>query len=667
MKNKMLFVSLFVLLATIFASTIADAQGPKPTPPKAPGSVKSPNASAGTAFTYQGQLKSGGNAVNSSCDFQFGLYDALTGGAQIGTTQTQTNVTVSNGLFTTQIDFGAGTITGNARWLNIAVRCPAGNGSFTTLAPRQALTPAPMALALPGLYTQQNATSPNVVGGYSGNVISDTVVGGTISGGGLFGSENKVLKNHATVGGGNGNTASNWNATVSGGGINTASGNSAAVGGGWRNTASGNNAVVGGGSDNTASNLYATVGGGSDNTASNLYATVGGGTSNIASGGYAIVGGGHSNTAEADYDTVGGGYNNHALGSSSVVGGGKNNLAEKNYDTVGGGFNNYAAGSSSVVSGGWLNTASGLGATIPGGANNFAGGLYSFAAGNRARANHPGTFVWADSNNNQSNGLELNSTGTDQFLIRANGGIGVGTNAPAAQLHVSSGGASANPQMRINQTNTTDYARLRISVANANYWDIATGPSTNNAMNFFRNGTGDVMSLKPDDATNYLVMGNGARLTKGGAWTNASDRNLKTNFETVDSRAVLAQVVNLPITAWNYKAEDARVRHLGPMAQDFYAAFKLGDDDKTISTIDLDGVALSSIQGLYELAKEKDAHIASQQKQIESLETRLATLEQIARANNGNGQMDNTTNIAMAVVGVLVGIIITKSWQRGQK
>jgi hypothetical protein len=100
----------------------------------------------GTAFTYQGQLKNAGGPVNGACDFQFALFDAPTGVNQIGATQPVNGVIVSNGLFTVALDFGASAFTGQARWLEIAVRCPAGSGIYTTLTPRQALTAAPYAL-----------------------------------------------------------------------------------------------------------------------------------------------------------------------------------------------------------------------------------------------------------------------------------------------------------------------------------------------------------------------------------------------------------------------------------------------------------------------------------------------------------------------------------------
>jgi len=95
----------------------------------------------GTAFTYQGQLKHGGNPINGTCDLQFGLWDALSGGAAVGSPLDKLAVSVANGLVSIpDLDFGSSAFTGDARWLEVAVRCPAGSGSYTTLTPRQALT-----------------------------------------------------------------------------------------------------------------------------------------------------------------------------------------------------------------------------------------------------------------------------------------------------------------------------------------------------------------------------------------------------------------------------------------------------------------------------------------------------------------------------------------------
>jgi len=90
----------------------------------------------------------------------------------------------------------------------------------------------------------------------------------------------------------------------------------------------------------------------------------------------------------------------------------------------------------------------------------------------------------------------------------------------------------------------------------------------------------------------------GVRLAPGsGAWDNLSDRNAKTDFAALDEDAILAKVASLPVGEWRYKSESG-VRHVGPMAQDFYATFGVGDDDHHIASIDEDGVALAAIKAL---------------------------------------------------------------------
>lgn len=97
----------------------------------------------GTDFTYQGNLGSPGMPAVTTADLQFTLYDALTGGAQIGAMLPKDNVALVNGVFTLSLDFGAAAFSGDSRWLQVAVRSPAGTGNFTALAPRQSLSSTP--------------------------------------------------------------------------------------------------------------------------------------------------------------------------------------------------------------------------------------------------------------------------------------------------------------------------------------------------------------------------------------------------------------------------------------------------------------------------------------------------------------------------------------------
>ena len=422
------------------------------------------SAPVNSTFTYQGQLKLNGSAVNGACDFQFGLWDAASAGIQVGITQTLSAVNVVNGLFTVSLNFGANAFAGNARWLGISVRCPAGGGTYATLNPRQALTSTPYAAYSIGnwgfsgnsgtgpinfLGTTDNASltlgvsntaalrlipavdAPMVIGGYAANAVNGPGDGATIAGGGsfLYGANviSGAIVSYSTIGGGVNNRimGTAYNSTIGGGYNNIISNvisgtyaNRSTIGGGEANTISNNGATVGGGNVNKVGGQEATVSGGINNTADGDRSTIGGGGGNniLITGTYAIVGGGRINAASGYADTVSGGNLNNASHYGSSIGGGDGNTASADRATIGGGYGNLA---------------SGYGATIPGGLSNSATVSYTFAAGQQAQANHLGSFVWADSTN-----APFASTGADQFLIRANGGVGINTNAPTRALDV---------------------------------------------------------------------------------------------------------------------------------------------------------------------------------------------------------------------------------------
>jgi len=94
----------------------------------------------------------------------------------------------------------------------------------------------------------------------------------------------------------------------------------------------------------------------------------------------------------------------------------------------------------------------------------------------------------------------------------------------------------------------------------------------------------------------------------------------------VDAREILDKVTELPLSSWNFKGDNADTRHLGPMAQDFHAAFGLGNTDKGIATTDLDGVALAAIQGLNQRMKDKDREIAALRAELESMKSMIQQL-----------------------------------------
>ena len=299
-----------------------------------------------------------------------------------------------------------------------------------------------------------------------------TATSGTID----FDDENLVTTGKATIGpghnnagiyafvAGQNNTTTGWNSTVGGGRDNMAGNDGSTVGGGAYDTASGIYSTVSGGAINVASGQNSTVAGGNVNLASGDYSTVSGGAYDTASGWVSSIGGGTYNVASGDYATVGGGFHNRARGQWSVVSGGGGPTPPDS---------NSAIGDYSAIGGGQRNITSGLYASIPGGLSNTAAGSYSFAAGRRAKANHAGTFVWADQTD-----ADFASGGNDQFLIRASGGVGIGTTSPEGALDVSSTtGAFIVPRM-------TTAQRDALTPVNG----MIIYNTTANQFNFYENG-----------------------------------------------------------------------------------------------------------------------------------------------------------------------------------
>jgi len=141
--------ALFVALATA-APVVAQSM--------APGDMaEGIEAPVGTGFTYQGFLTQSGGPASGAWDFQFALFDTAVGGVQVGSTVTAGDLPVAAGVFTASLDVGVGAFGGGARWLEIRVRPGASVGAYTTLSPRQFLAPAPMALSLPNVYTDEGS------------------------------------------------------------------------------------------------------------------------------------------------------------------------------------------------------------------------------------------------------------------------------------------------------------------------------------------------------------------------------------------------------------------------------------------------------------------------------------------------------------------------------
>jgi hypothetical protein len=335
--------------------------------------------------------------------------------------------------------------------------------------------------------------------------------------------------------------------------------------------------TIAGGYRNTNTADYAAISGGEQNTASGESATVGGGEGNTASYDLATVGGGGGNTASSYATTVAGGYFNTASGYATTVGGGHHNTASGKSTTVAGGEYNTTSTNCATVGGGERNTASGHSATVAGGSGNTAGGYSATVAGgfHNTASGYVATVA----------GGEFNTAGGDYSF--------------AAGHHAMA-------------TNNGAFVW-----SSGEYYTYSWGNNT-----FTVRATGGVRFYTAGGTTNGVQLASGS-----GSWSSLSDRNAKENFQPVDCRQILERVAALPVATWNYKTQPPTIRHIGPMAQDFAAAFSVGENDHSISIVDADGVALAAIKGLYE-------ELQAQKARNDELEKRIAELERLL-ANGG--------------------------------
>jgi hypothetical protein len=329
--------------------------------------------------------------------------------------------------------------------------------------------------------------------------------------------------------------------------------------------------------------------------------------SNSVTANFGTVSGGEQNVAGGYAATVAGGANNVASAQNAVVCGGADNTASGINAVVSGGNGNIASGNNSVVCGGGDNSATGVNAMVGGGELCLSSASYSYAAGFQAFAQHQGAFVWSDSQNLLGS---YSSDRANQFKVRAGGGV---------QFDVD-GSSGLNP------------AAVTINSTSGNGVGLLVNESSSDAASVFaNNGTGDLIKgLSGNGNTVFELKNDGTVVSKGVTLT--SDRNAKQNFTSLDGKEILAKVVSLPVTEWNYKDDAADMKHIGPMAQDFHAAFALnGPDDKHISVIDEGGVALAAIQGLNEKLEDRskqleaeNAELKQELSQVKALLTKLS-------------------------------------------
>lgn len=422
-----------------------------------------------------------------------------------------------------------------------------------------------------------------IIAGGRANTISNSHYA-TISGGQMNSLDRQA--DQSNIGGGQRNAIGHYSfdANISGGYFNSIGefAQRSSIGGGSANQIlfNASNSHIGGGSLNAVAGQFAVIAGGSRNEASKEYAAVLGGSNNIAGAVLSTVVGGGSNHAIGNYSAVVGGLRNEARGEGSFIGGGGGaaspSVVYGDFSAILGGWDMMVSGRSAVAVGGGNQMAVGDHSMVLGGRWNAAYGNFSFASGTAAKAEHLGAFVWADSAQGMTNIL--------------------GTNYALWPLEFRS-------------TNPNEFAVRATGGAR-----FVSGVETNGNPKFG-------VVLYPNATS----------------WASISDRNAKTDFQPVDSRAVLEKLAQVPVQRWHYKGEgDQASPHLGPMAQDFKAAFYPGRDDKTITTLEFDGVELAAIQGLNQKleaeARNKDARIGALEESVAELKVMLGKL---ASQHNG--------------------------------
>jgi hypothetical protein len=382
------------------------------------------------------------------------------------------------------------------------------------------------------------------------------------------------------------------------GSFNATTGVASFIGAGFGNNAAGRGSFVGGGDTrfydtyesrnnalpstdgNVVQGVDSFVGAGDLNQVSGSGSFIGAGGSTYASGGATTAG----NQISATDSFIGAGDQNSIAAPEGFVGGGFANsilntggATGGQYAFVGGGYQNsiqpYVKGGAEygVLAGGADNIVYGIAATIGGGVNNRANGEYATIPGGR---------------NNNANGIGSFAAGTGARAA-GNGTFVWSDNASTASLQ-----STANYQF--------------LARASGGYY-------------LYSNAAASV----------------GVKLAPGsGAWASLSDRAAKTRVRPLDDADVLAKVAGLPVDSWQYRSEDASIRHVGPMAQDFYRAFGVGEDDRHITSIDEDGVALAAIKALHAENQSLRARLAGQGERLSVLERRLDALA----AHGGNSR-----------------------------
>jgi hypothetical protein len=470
--------------------------------------------------------------------------------------------------------------------------------------------------------------APNVIGGSPVNFVPSGVVGATIGGGGTtnYGGPsytNTVGADFGFIGGGFGNNIqfASSGSIIGGGVLNTIETNasSSVIVGGYGNTVQSNTSygIIVGGTGNTVGEPASgpVIVGGFQNTNQGTWSIVGAGYDNVIQNcGDDVIGGGELNTIQT-------------FASDSVIGGGSGNVVQPEASY----------------------------ATVPGGFQNTASASYTFAAGQRAKAINSGSFVWADSQN-----ADFSSTANDQFLIRAQGGAGIGTSqTPPGGLRVHTGG------LAVTGGSSPNYGTAKgVFLEGTTNWGVVFAFDYNAfaPMPLLLNSPGGNVGIGTTAPAFTLTVNGSAGKPGGGSWSDTSDARLKKRIEPL--RNALDKLTELHGVTfdWVNPADHANQtgRQTGFLAQQVERVFpdwikevpaqgadKTLTHDGKVKTINLpfafDALMVESLRELRDARNEADKRMNRMETELKraqaenaELKQRLDSLEQILRAPSTN-------------------------------
>jgi hypothetical protein len=279
-----------------------------------------------------------------------------------------------------------------------------------------------------------------------------------------------------------------------------------------------------------------------------------------------------------------------------------------------------------------------------------ANGNYSTAIGYHAGTNNTGsTMIGGD----DAFAAGIRDSAPRQFIVATSGGVGFNT-ALAPDGHAlrdeltiapSPGLPGSNADLTFETKTTDGYTGFHLEAEPNGFFALHGLYTSGGAVNYadllkvnYSHNFGGYFAFNGSTYSGPLTVGNpgggfgnGAYVSTGGVWTNASSRAFKEGFAAVDAAAVLEKLVALPLQTWVYKASHEEGQHMGPFAEDFASTFGLGNDEKHIATVDESGVAFAAIQGLNRKVESENAALRAQnadlRAQLERVAARLDALD----------------------------------------